>query len=221
MMLCLVTDRRRLGAAMGVGPAEWVEVLRAQILAAASAGIDLIQVREPDLEGARLAHLVRTLVADTRHTASRLLVNERVDIALAARAAGVQLKERSYSAQAARRLAPPGFLIGRSIHRPADAVSAGADFLLAGTILPTASKPGAAGLGWAGLAAVVRASAGCPVLAIGGIDLPSTHLVAVSGAAGVAAIGAFIPTAGQGIDEFVQKRVIQMRLGFDSARPVS
>jgi len=222
MILCLVTDRRRLGTALGLAPRDWVDAVRAQVLAAASAGVDLVQVREPDLEAAVLARLVAMLVADTRQTASRILVNDRLDVALAAGAAGVHLKERSFSVEAARRLAPPGFLVGRSIHAPSTAASAGmADYLVAGTVLPTVSKPSASCLGWAGLSAVVKAAGGRPVLAIGGIDLPSIPFVAVSGAAGLAAIGTFIPGPGQALAEFVQKRVIDLRLGFDSAHAVS
>jgi len=222
MMLCLVTDRRRLGAALGLGPAEWLDALRAQVFAAAAAGIDLVQVREPDIEAAELGRLVRTLIGDTRHTAARILVNDRLDVALATGAAGVHLKERSFSIAEARTLAPAGFLVGRSVHDPTTAGSAGiADYLMAGTVLPTASKPSGERLGWDGLAQVVKAAGGRPVLAIGGMALSSIPLVAASGATGVAAIGAFVPELGQGLSEFVQKRVIDMRLGFDSANPVS
>ena len=222
MILCLVTHRRRLGAALGLGAGEWVDALRAQVFAAASAGIDLVQVRESDLDAATLARLVGAVIADTRHTATKILVNDRLDVALAAGAAGVHLKERSFSVADARTLAPPGFLIGRSVHDPTTAAAAGnADYLVAGTVLPTVSKPSGSCLGWAGLSEVVKAAAGRPVLAIGGIDLPSIPFVAVSGAAGLAAIGAFVPEAGQELSEFVQKRVMEMRLGFDSAHPVS
>ena len=222
MILCLVTHRRRLGAALGLGAGEWVDALRAQVFAAASAGIDLVQVRESDLDAATLARLVGAVIADTRHTATKILVNDRLDVALAAGAAGVHLKERSFSVADARTLAPPGFRIGRSVHDPTTAAAAGnADYLVAGTVLPTVSKPLGSCLGWAGLSEVVKAAAGRPVLAIGGIDLPSIPFVAVSGAAGLAAIGAFVPEAGQELSEFVQKRVMEMRLGFDSAHPVS
>ena len=222
MILCLVTHRRRLGAALGLGAREWVDALRAQVFAAASAGIDLVQVREPDLDAATLARLVGAVIVDTRHTATRILVNDRLDVALAAGASGVHLKERSFPVADARALAPAGFWIGRSVHDPKTAAVAGnADYLVAGTVLPTVSKPYGACLGWAGLSEVVKAAAGRPVLAIGGIDLPSIPLVAVSGAAGLAAIGAFVPEAGQELSEFVQKRVIDMRLGFDSVHPVS
>lgn len=221
MILCLVTDRRRLGAALGLGANEWGDVLRAQVLAAASAGADLIQVREPDLDAAAMTALVRAIVADLRHTPARVLVNDRVDVALAAGAAGVHLKERSFSVAEARSLGPPGFVVGRSIHQPTPEAFVGkADYVIAGTVLPTPSKPGGTCLGWKGLSELVTLI-DRPVLAIGGIDVPSIPLVAVSGAAGAAAIGAFIPGDGHALEEFVQKRVIAMRLGFDSAHLVS
>lgn len=221
MTICLVTDRRRLGAAVGAGPADWTAALEQQVGAAVAAGVDLVQVREGDLEAAELVSLVERLVAASAGTPARILVNDRMDVALAAGAAGVHLKERSFRPEDARPLAPAGFLIGCSIHSAAAALERShAHYLMAGTVLPTISKPEGELLGWEGLAAVVAAAAGTPVLAIGGIDLSSMGLLASSGAAGLAAVGAFIPTAGQDIYEFVQKRVIEMRLGFDSARAV-
>ena len=222
MTICLVTDRRRLGAAVGAGPAGWAAALEQQVRAAAAAGVDLVQVREPDLDAAGLVTLVLQLVAASAGTRARIVVNDRMDVALAAGAAGVHLKERSFRPSDARAIAPKEFLIGCSIHGAATAAERiDAQYLMAGTVLPTRSKPEAKLLGWEGLAAVVAAAGATPVLAIGGIDLPSLSLVASSGAAGVAAVGAFIPTAGQDIYEFVQKRVIDMRLGFDSAPAVS
>jgi len=221
MTICLVTDRRRLGAAVGAGPAGWADALEQQVRAAAAGGIDLVQVREPDVEAAELVALVERLVAASAGTGTRIVVNDRMDVALAAGAAGVHLKERSYEPADARVLAPSGFLIGCSIHSAAAAVEKrSAQYLMAGTVLPTISKPEGQLLGWEGLAAAVAAAAGTPVLAIGGIDLPSMSLLASSGATGLAAIGAFIPPAGQDIYEFVQKRVIDMRLGFDYVRAV-
>jgi thiazole tautomerase (transcriptional regulator TenI) len=221
MTICLVTDRRRLGAAVGAGPADWVAVLERQVRAAAAAGVDLVQVREPDLEAAELVSLVERLVAASAGTSSRILVNDRLDVALAAGAAGVHLKERGFLPKDARALVPNGFLVGCSIHSAAAAVErSDAQYLMAGTVLPTISKPDSTLLGWEGLAAVVAAAPGTPVLAIGGIDLPSMGLLASSGAAGLAAVGAFIPSAGKDIYEFVQKRVIDMRLGFDYMRTV-
>ena len=70
MILCLVTDRRRLGAALRLGPGEWFDAVRAQVFAAAAAGIDLVQLREPDLEAADLLRLAKTLVAARRPSRS-------------------------------------------------------------------------------------------------------------------------------------------------------
>ncbi len=74
-----------------------------------------------------------------------------------------------------------------------------ADFLIAGTVLPTASKPAVDYLNEDGLSRVVEAAAGQPVLGIGGLDLPSIPLLASTRAAGLAAIGAFIPEAGEDV----------------------
>jgi len=219
MILCLVTDRRRLGAAIGARPGDLIDALEAQVEAAARAGIELVQIREPDLEASELIALVRSITSKCRDTAAKILVNDRLDVALAANAAGVHLKESSFPPDEARRLAPPGFIIGGSVHTPLTAAARrSANFLIAGTVMPTVSKPTADYLEWKGLEKVIVAAHGTPVLGIGGLDLPSIPMLAASGAAGLAAVGAFIPTVGQGLAEFVQKRVIDMRFAFDSAR---
>src|SRR3954453_9656060 len=109
MILCLVTDRCRLGSAVGARPAEWIEVLRTQATAAAAAGVDFFQLREPDLEAGQLVDLARDLARRFSGSATRLLVNDRVDVALAAGASGVHLKESSIAPVDVRRIAPPGF----------------------------------------------------------------------------------------------------------------
>lgn len=219
MTLCLVTDRRRLAAALGTPAGEAAGPLVAQVAAAAHAGIDLVQVREPDLEAGALVTLVRRLVRACEGTRARLVVNDRLDVALAAGAGGVHLKERSFAPEAARRLAPAGFVVGCSVHTPLTAAARGsADFLIAGTVLPTVSKLGTDELEWRGLNAVVVAAGGRPVLGIGGLDVPAIPDLVASGASGLAAIGAFIPPGGSDLSEFVQKRVIAMRFAFDSAR---
>lgn len=218
MILCLVTDRRRLGAAMGAPPAEWAALLRQQVRAAATAGIDLIQLREPDLEASELAALVRDLMRLVDGTSTRVLVNDRVDVAIAAGASGVHLKERSILPAQVRRIAPPGFIIGCSVHTPrALAARKSADLLIAGTVMPTASKPAVDYLNKDGLEAIVKAAAPQPVLGIGGLDIPSMPVLVASRAAGMAAVGAFVPRAGDDLSEFVQKRVTGLRLAFDSA----
>lgn len=220
MILCLVTDRRRLGLAVGARPEDWIDVLREQVAAAATAGVDLIQVRESDLDAGALTDLVRSLVQVTSHTAAQVLVNDRVDVAIAARASGVHLKERSFLSAEVRKIAPPGFVIGCSVHTTAGALARkAADFLVAGTVLPTASKSAVEYLDQVGLQRIVEIAAGQPVLGIGGLDVRSIPILAASCAAGMAAVGAFIPTAGGHVSEFVQKRVEELRFALESATP--
>jgi thiamine-phosphate diphosphorylase len=218
MIACLVTDRRRLGTAIGAAEADWPAALQEQIAAAAAAGIDYVQLREPDLEAGDLVALVRSLLTLIRSSQTRLLVNDRLDVAIAAGAHGVHLREQSIRPDEVRRIAPPGFVIGCSVHG-VDAVAArkSADFLIAGTVLATVSKPAVDYLNKEGLGRIVEAAAKQPVLGIGGLDVDSIPLLASTCAAGLAAIGAFIPPAGEDLTMFVQNRVKAMRLAFDSA----
>ena len=220
MVICLVTDRRRLGAAIGAGPGQLLDALEEQILAAAEVEIDLVQIRESDLETRRLASLVRSMAGKLRGRKTRVLVNDRLDVAIAAGAGGVHLKESSLAPELARRLASGRLVVTCAVHTPLTATARhSADFLIAGTVLPTVSKSAADYLGWKGLEEVIGAAKGTPVLGIGGLDLGSIPSLAATGAAGLAAIGAFIPPAGQsGLSEFVKKRVIDMRFAFDSAQ---
>jgi thiamine-phosphate pyrophosphorylase len=122
-------------------------------------------------------------------------VNDRLDIALACGADGVHLRGDSIPARQVRLHTPQSFLVGRSIHALEEVDSAGpVDYLIAGTVFATESKPGKSGrdlLGVDGLAAVVRA-ASLPVLAIGGVTMDRVPEVMRTGAAGVAAIGLFL-----------------------------
>ena len=205
MTLCLVTDGRRRSV---------VEQCRDAVLA----GVTLIQVRERDLEAAALSALVADLLRLTRGTATRVVVNERLDVALACGADGVHLRGDSIAPSRARSMAPPGFLIGRSVHRAGEAARAalGADYLIAGTVFPTSSKPGPNELlGLEGLAAIVR-GVSVPVLAIGGVSISNMASIAEAGAAGVAAIGLFVPP-GARLGEVVE----EARRRFDSVRSAS
>ena len=220
MIACLVTDRRRLGAAVGAPPGEYLDVLAEQIAAAAAAGVDFVQIREPDLEARPLAAFVRSVATKLRGSKTRILVNDRLDVALAAGADGVHLKESSVAPELARSLAPKYFVVACAVHTALTAAARrSADFIVAGTVLPTVSKVRADYLEWKGLAEVIGAANGTPVVGIGGLDLASIPSLVRTGAAGVAAIGAFIPTTGKlGIEEFVKKRVADMRFAFDSAQ---
>ena len=216
MKLCLVTDRRRLAAAVGARPDDW-GVLQEQVGAAAHAGVDYIQVREPDLEASELTDLVRRLLPLVAGSDAKLLVNDRIDVALAAGAHGVHLKEQGILPGLARRMTPEGFVIGCSVHTTAVlGARKAADFLIAGTVLSTASKRAPDYLEEKGLRRIVRAAGQQPVLGIGGLDVASVPMLRSSGAAGLAAIGAFIPAGGEGVLEFVQKRVRELRFALES-----
>ncbi len=193
-VLCLVTDRRRLVAAPPSAETQ-EDALVACVTAAARAGVHLIQVRERDLDGRRLTRLVRRCVEAVHGTAARVLVNDRMDVALAADAHGVHLPGHGVAAPRVRALAPPGFVIGRSVHHSTEAArvaeEGGVDYLVFGTVFSTTSKAGVAPAGVQGLAAAVSAVS-IPVLAIGGITLERMPDIARSGAGGVAAIGLFV-----------------------------
>ncbi len=223
MIICLATDRGRLGAAVGGPAANVLDLLAQQIEAAADAGVDLVQIREPDLEARPLAAFVGRVMGQLRGTSTKVLVNDRLDVALAAGADGVHLKESSFAPELVRTIAPASFLVSCAVHTPLTAAArSSADFIVAGTVLPTVSKSRADYLHWKGLGEVVGAAKATPVLGIGGLDLVSIPSLAASGAAGLAAVGAFIPTAGSGgFQEFVKKRVIELRLAFDSAQTES
>jgi thiamine-phosphate pyrophosphorylase len=228
MIICLVTDRRRL--APGAPPAVSRERLVLQARSAVAAGIDLLQIRERDLDGGELAALVSAVLAATRGTRTRVVVNDRLDVALACGADGVHLRADSIAIAEARRIAPEGFLVGRSLHEPADvSANADADYLVAGTVFRSASKSAdRLLLGAAGLRAVVaaapavpqrRQTAGfapgpLPVLAIGGVDDDRVEEIAATGAAGIAAIGLFATTDSAALKHLVAR----VRLRFDSVR---
>ncbi len=185
-VLCAVTDRQRWGDA-GDG-------VVAHVAALAHAGVHLVQIRERDLEAGALLTLVRRCVEAVRGTGTRVLVNDRVDVALAAGAHGVHLRGDSMPAARVRALVGRPFVLGRSVHALDEGVAVtaagGLDYLLFGTVFETSSKPGRAAAGvdsLARLAAAVR----LPVLAIGGMSVDRVAAVARSGAVGVAGIGLF------------------------------
>jgi thiamine-phosphate diphosphorylase len=196
-VLCLVTDRHRLGPFPEEALVRCVE-------AASHAGVDLIQVRERDLEGGALTRLVHRCVGAVAGTRARVLVNDRLDVALAAGAHGVHLPGHGVPAARVRRIVPRGFLIGRSVHHASEATrvaaEGGLDYLVFGTVFASSSKAGVAPAGVTSLHAAV-ASVPLPVLAIGGVTLDRAPEIARAGAAGVAAIAMFADACTQGIDQ--------------------
>ena len=165
------------------------------IEAAAAAGLSLVQLREKNLS-ARVLHSLATKAAEiTPGSATRLLVNDRADIAGAAGAAGVHLTTRSIEASVIRRAFGEEFLIGVSTHSLTEARTArdgGADFVVFGPAFETASKRiygEAVGLGR--LSDVARELAPFPVLALGGVTLDNAPDCLRVGASGIAGIRLF------------------------------
>lgn len=186
-VICMITDGQLTA---GRGGAALVEMVRA----AAHAGVHLIQLRERAVDDRELAALAKECVNAVRGTGARIIVNDRLDVALAARAHGVHLKGDSFPARRAREITAPGFLIGRSVHSVAEARRASegdaVDYLMFGTVFASASKPGVEPAGLAMLADVARA-ASVPLLAVGGMTADNAAMVARAGADGLAAIGLF------------------------------
>lgn len=194
-VICLVTDRRRLCPGCQVEAA--CGCLITQVREAVDVGVDIIQIRERGLQDKQLARLVVDAVQIAGGTPTVVVVNDRVDVAMACGAGGVHLPGDSLPVAAVRLIAPRGFLIGCSVHGVEDArrLGTGPDYLIAGTVFPTTSKPDAdRWLGEAGLAELVRA-ADVPVLAIGGVAVAEASKVAHAGASGFAAIGMFVDEA--------------------------
>jgi thiamine-phosphate pyrophosphorylase len=208
-----VTDRARCG-----GEDRLVKI----VSQAARAGVHLVHVREKDLEARPLVTLVQRVVAAVQGTQTRVLVNDRLDVALAAGAHGVHLPANGVSARRIRAVTPPGFLVGRSVHQLDEAVrvvaDGGLDFLVYGTVFETSSKRGVVPAGLDALRAVA-AAVPLPVLAIGGITVGRMGAVASAGAAGIAAIGLFAEGE-TGDGRPLQTIVAEASLAFDTPRRV-
>ena len=159
---------------------------------ARAAGADLaFHARGRDLSGLEHFDLATRLAA---FPPSRLFVNDRLDIALACGASGVQLGAASLDPEDARRL-DTRWWIGKSVHTLAEAEAAqtaGADYLLVGPVFPTATHPARDPLEPATLAAIV--ALGLPVIAIGGVTPGRAASLKAAGVHGVAAIRAFWDT---------------------------
>jgi thiamine-phosphate diphosphorylase len=186
-VLCLVTDRHRLGSS-------WETAIVERVQEAARSRVHLVQIRERDLDGGPLTRLVSSCVDAVRGTRTRILVNDRLDVALAAGAHGVHLRADSFGARRVRACAPSPFLIGRSVHSIPEAIAAAdegaTDYLIFGSVFQTSSKPGRAAAGVVELASVAAATR-LPVLAIGGITAARVTEVIAAGASGVAGISLF------------------------------
>ena len=182
-----ITDRHQL-------PSASTDALLEQIDRAVRRGVDFIQVREKDLSDRDLLRLTAQAVHLARGTTCRILVNGRVDVALAAGAHGVHLPSKGIQAADVLPLLPAGFLVGASTHslrEARQAAASGAEYLLLGPVFATPSKirfgkP----LGLRCLARVCSLLP-LPVFGLGGIHPGEISKVLAAGACGVAAITLF------------------------------
>ncbi|MBV9243077.1 MAG: thiamine phosphate synthase [Acidobacteria bacterium] len=154
---------------------------------AADAGVDLFQIREKQLSADLLFEITQRVAEVFRRSQTRLLVNDRLDIALTAGAGGVHLTSASAPVKMIREHSPEGFLIGASCHSVNDVVEArrdGADFALFGPVFASPGKGNGVGLN----ALNKACGSEIPVLGIGGIDASNYRDVLDAGTAGFAAI---------------------------------
>lgn len=212
LILCYVTDRRALEAARVSSdsvPAETAPLgahtLHDSIRRAAAAGAGWIQIREKDLDSRSLVELARFAIAETRETSVRVLVNDRLDVALAANAAGVHLGENSLPVEVVtewrRCNGRVDFLVGASCHSIESARAAerdGADYIFFGPVFATPSKAGFGAPQGTERLREVCASVGIPVLAIGGVNMGNARECIAAGASGVAAIRLFQDVKNEG-----------------------
>jgi thiamine-phosphate pyrophosphorylase len=166
-----------------------LDVVRASLRGGAPA----VQIRAKGGEARDILELARALRQETTKAGALLFVNDRVDVALAADADGAHVGDDDIPLEAARRISPRGFVLGRSVNTAAEALTAmrqGADYLGVGPVFGTPSKSDAGdAIGAEGIASV-RSVTTLPIVAIGGLDLTNSSEIATAGADGVAVIRA-------------------------------
>ncbi|HSJ13671.1 MAG TPA: thiamine phosphate synthase [Longimicrobiales bacterium] len=181
--LIVITDRR-LAAPRSV---------RDVVISALEAGAPMIQLRDKAATARALYEQALELVPLVHGHGAALVINDRLDVALAAGADGVHLGPDDLPVTAARRIVPPSFIVGYStddIDRARDAARAGASYIGCGAVFGTTSKAvGDERIGTARLDEVAGA-VGVPVIGIGGVNVDNVAEVAATRAAGVAVVGA-------------------------------
>ncbi len=165
-----------------------IEDFTASVQRFAEAGVDLFQLRAKECDGGKLVQYARAAVSSLAETSSRLIINDRVDIAMASRAAGVHLGQDDMSLSDARRIAGPDLWIGISTHSLEQAVAAenaGADYIGCGPTFPSNTKSFTEFPGLKFLSEIAQ-QISIPAFAIGGIDGTNVADVILTGVRRVA-----------------------------------
>ncbi len=160
-------------------------------------GCRMVQLREKHMPPAELYPLAGALSERCRRAAAVFIINDRADLALALGADGLHVGQDDLPAAAARRLLPPGTILGVSTHDPRQARRAladGADYIAVGSIFPTDTKAGFQLVG-PDLLRSLRREIPVPLVGIGGITADSVDQVIAAGADGVAVISAVCAAA--------------------------
>lgn len=195
--LVLITDRKLCSDHSG---------LEARVGEAATGGVTAVQVREKGLAAGELFVIAKKL---KRVIAGRsiLIINDRLDVAMAVGADGVHLPNDGLSVAESRRVVGDGMLLGCSVHNVFEATRAaedGADYLQLGSIFPSRSHPGVKPSGPSLISKVVS-QVSIPVLAVGGIDVWNAAEVRTAGASGAAVVTAIMaaPSARSSTEELL------------------
>ena len=223
MTICLVTDRRQLSPDARTQRDE-VFALGRWLEDAIAAGIDLIQLREGDLPARLMAELAGIVAANASGSRTRVVVNDRTDVAIASDCHGVHLRSDGPPIARVREFATNGrdLLIGRSVHSVDEArAHASADYLIFGAVFDSGAKRG---LGLTTLRDVVthlapetRERHSPQVIAIGGITAERATACIEAGASGVAAIRLFLPPGRADGAIGVWQATRALRAAFDAA----
>ena len=188
LSLYLVTDVEL------AGPRGVVETVRAAI----EGGVTLVQLRDPYGKGQRQVETAAALLEFLRPRGIPLIINDRVDVALAVDADGVHVGQSDIPAAMVRRLIGPDRILGLSVSYAQELASpdlADVDYLGVGPIFPTPTKTNAAPpIGFDGVAALA-AAAPVPVVAIGGVKAEHVDRILAAGAAGMAVVSAIMAAA--------------------------
>ena len=191
-----------------------------RVSAAVAGGVGLVQLRAKELPGGQMLSLAEELKQAVGGRAV-FLVNERVDVAVAAAADGVQLGEDALPVATARELLSGRALIGRSVHSVDGAMgasAAGADFLIVGAMFPTRSHPGAFPAGPELMREVSRRCS-VPLFGIGGIAGYNLAEVVDAGASGVAVIRSILSALDP--QEAAEELKLALRQAWQSRPPLA